>query len=96
MDNENDDFATITFNLNEQQVKFQAEIRIEVKTYQIEALENKAKVNPNFIIIAELIYPAVKNKLRELGVAYIDTAGNIFIKHEKLFVLIQGNKKKDK
>lgn len=96
LDNINDDIATITFNLNEQQVKFQAEIRIEVKTYQIEALENKARVNPNFIIIAEHIYPAVKNKLRELGIAYMDTEGNIFIKHEKLFVLIQGNKKNDK
>ena len=96
LDNINDDIATITFNLNEQQIKFQAEIRKEVKTYQIEALENKARVNPNFIIIAEHIYPAVKNKLRELGIAYMDTEGNIFIKHEKLFVLIQGNKKKDK
>ena len=96
LDNINDDIATITFNLNEQQVKFQAEIRIEVKTYQIEALENKARVNPNFIIIAEHIYPAVKNKLRELGIAYMDTEGNIFLKHEKLFVLIQGIKKKDK
>lgn len=96
LDKINDDIATITFNLNEQQVKFQAEIRIEVKTYQIEALENKARVNPNFIIIAEHIYPAVKNKLRELGIAYMDTEGNIFIKYEKLFVLIQGNKKRIK
>ena len=96
LDNINDDIATITFNLNEQQVKFQAEIKIEVKIYQIEALENKARDNPNFIIIAEHIYPAVKKTLRELGIAYMDTEGNIFIKHEKLFVLIQGNKKKDK
>ncbi len=96
LDNKNDDFPIIAFNLNEQQIKFQAEVRVEVKTYQIEALENKARLNPNFIIIAEHIYPTVKNKLRELGIAYMDTEGNIFIKHEKLFVLIQGNKKKEK
>jgi len=96
LDNENDDFATIIFNLNEQKLQFQAEIRVEIKTYQIQALENKAKLTPNFIIIAKHLYPAVKNKLRELGVAYLDTAGNVFIKHEKLFVLIQGNNNKDK
>lgn len=88
--------AMVTFKINKQKTTFKADIKIELKAYQVEVLKNRIRIDPNYIVIAEHIYPAVKNKLRELGIAYMDTAGNTFVQHEQLFLFVNGNKKKEK
>ncbi|RZL06162.1 MAG: hypothetical protein EOO89_24770, partial [Pedobacter sp.] len=47
----------------------------------------------DLIIIAETIYPAIREQLRAMGLNYIDTAGNCYIQNQDwLFVLLDGFK----
>jgi len=48
----------------------------------------------SFLVIAGRISSEVREKMRSLGINYLDSAGNAFIDKENLFVLIDGKKGK--
>jgi len=48
------------------------------------------------IVIADFISKNATEALKEIGINYIDTAGNAFIKHKDLVFLIEGQKKVNK
>jgi len=48
------------------------------------------------IVIADFISKNATEALKEIGINYIDTAGNAFIKHKDLVFLIEGQKKENK
>lgn len=48
------------------------------------------------IVIADFISKNATDALKEIGINYIDTAGNAFIKHKDLVFLIEGQKKVNK
>lgn len=49
----------------------------------------------NVIIVGEKIYPKIKDFLKERNIAYLDTAGNCFIKNDNIFIDINGKKIKN-
>jgi hypothetical protein len=68
-------------------------VRKELRNHQLNAIYEIAKLyNNKLIVIAENIFPRIKQELKQLGVAYLDIAGNTFLKTKDNFVYIEGLK----
>ncbi|WP_291123592.1 type IV toxin-antitoxin system AbiEi family antitoxin [Flavobacterium sp. UBA6046] len=78
---------------NGQQKKpFPAIVKKEVKnTFLVNFLQLKEEA-PGFIIIAETIYPAIREQLRKMELNYVDTNGNCYIKRNEWVFLVEGFK----
>ena len=72
------------------------EVKREVRQYQLKALLQKANNYQPFMVIAEHIFPAIKERLREEKIAYLDIAGNAFIDADNTYLWIEGHKAKRK
>ena len=71
---------------------FKTEIKREIRHYQIPQLREMAKLHQPFMVMAAKISPVVKEQLREQHINYVDTGGNIFIRHHQTVIWIDGNK----
>jgi len=49
-----------------------------------------------WLLVTRHVTPALATQLRELGLAFIDTAGNAFIEEQGLFIYMTGNRPRDK
>lgn len=67
-------------------------VKKEIKnTYLVNLLQLNAEL-PDLLVIAEVIYPAIREQLRKMEVNYIDTSGNCYIKKNDWVILIDGFK----
>lgn len=73
---------------------FAVEVRREIRNHQLPLIEDMARENKNFLLIAETIFPKIKEELRKQGIGYLDTAGNIFMQTAKHHLWIEGHKNK--
>ncbi|MGC4233245.1 MAG: type IV toxin-antitoxin system AbiEi family antitoxin [Niabella sp.] len=71
---------------------FKVQIRKELRQYQLPGLLIERDKNPNYMIMAEKIFPTIKEQLRNYGINHVDAAGNIFIKTPDQTIWIDGNK----
>lgn len=81
-----------TFIIDGKNYEYVTEIKRELRQHQIHRIEHYHKTNKNFLIVAERIFPKIKNQLRELGIAYLEANGNIFIKKNGFYLFIDANK----
>lgn len=68
------------------------ECKTVVKPYHIPQLIEYAKHHVDLIVIAEHIYPAQKKILKDNGISYLDTAGNIYLEDKNHLIWLEGNK----
>jgi len=73
-------------------IQFIVEAKKEVRTHQLIQLEHYNKTYKNSMIVANRIFPKVKNELRTLGIAYLEANGNVYIKHNDIFLFIDTQK----
>ncbi len=83
----------INLQVNGIRLNLLAEVKKELREYQLEQIERIHKKHDNLVIIAEHIFPKLKVHLREIGIAYIETNGNLFIQKKQLFCFIDTQKK---
>jgi hypothetical protein len=74
------------------ETKFFVEVKTELRQHQLPKLLEMAKKFHPFMVVAENIFPTLKEVLREKKIAYLDAAGNIYLNTEGKFVWIDGNK----
>lgn len=72
---------------------FTVEIKREIRNHQLEQIRIWAAVYKNFMLIADTIFPKIREELRKHGIGYLDTAGNIFLQTDKHQLWIEGHKK---
>jgi hypothetical protein len=76
-----------------QTYRFDAYQKKEIRPFQlIIILEMKRKYR-DLIVLADEIFPRVKEELRKKDVNYIDGAGNAFIKNKNLYLFIDGKRR---
>ncbi|MEB2776334.1 type IV toxin-antitoxin system AbiEi family antitoxin [Algoriphagus sp. D3-2-R+10] len=80
--------ANITLYLPESPIKFEAEVKYEIRESILRNLKLLAEENPNFLLIAYRLYPKYKTLLQEMGINYLEANGNVFIKKQGTFILI--------
>ncbi|WP_025764998.1 type IV toxin-antitoxin system AbiEi family antitoxin [Dyadobacter tibetensis] len=78
--------------MGETTVIFSTEVKREFREYHLDKLLRQAELNKPFMLVADKIYPAQKQRLRENGIAYLDTAGNIYISNDNLLLWLDGQK----
>lgn len=76
-------------------ITFKTEVKRELREYHMEKLLLQAKSNTPFMLIADKLYPSQKKQLRENGIAYLDTSGNIYLSKDDILVWIDGLKSSD-
>ncbi len=89
----NDEFdGVLTIDIKGTRIAFNAEVKREVRNYQLEPFINKARYREPAILIANKIYPKIKEILREEGIAYLEANGNVYIREQDVLLWIDGNK----
>ena len=72
---------------------FMVEAKPEIRNYQLPQIIGYANRVKNLIVIAEHIFPKIKNELRKKNIAWLDGAGNIFLHTAQHHVWIEGHKR---
>lgn len=78
--------------INNREETFTVLMKSEIRFHQLEQLRLLAKENTNLLLVANTIFPKIKQELRADGICYLDKAGNIFIHTDTNHVWIDGLK----
>ena len=90
---EKEKYGRLRLIIDNEEIILDIELKKELRQYHILNIK-KNKFSPNnTIIIAEHIFPKIKDQLRELEIPYIEANGNMFLKTDKYYILIDTNKK---
>jgi hypothetical protein len=82
----------LTLTINNQKIPFYAEVKRELRNHQFAQILDQAKQHHPFIVIAQKIFPTLKDRLKEKGIAYLTINGNTYINHKNTIVMIEGLK----
>lgn len=82
--------ATVTIELPNGKRKFETIVKKEIRTNSLSLL-NSIEKKKDFLLIAYRIYPKYKKLLQDSGINYLEANGDIFIKNESSFILIDRN-----
>lgn len=82
----------LVFLLNEYEIPFVVEIKTEIRPHQVHQIERYNHEHENFLLIANQIFPRVKEELRQKGIAYLEVNGNIFLKKKNFYLFIDTQK----
>lgn len=77
--------------LNNQKIILLVEIKKDVKNHQLFNILNYKNKFPNFLLVAEKLYPKVKKEFRENRVNYLEGNGNVYINTDNLLLYIDTN-----
>jgi hypothetical protein len=69
-----------------------AEVKKELRPYHLGQLEILAQKYTPLMVIAETIFPTLKEELRKKEIGYLDGAGNLFLQTNNIYVWMDGNK----
>lgn len=78
--------------VDNQHLKFNVEIKRELRNHQLAKIFQQADEVGSFMIIASNIFPKIKEELRKNNVAYLETNGNIWLRQEGIMIWLEGQK----
>jgi hypothetical protein len=81
----------IQLEIENQPINLYADIKTEIRTAHLEKIEKLAKEYHPFIVVAQRIFPKIKEELRKRNIAYLEANGNIYLKGKDIFVWIDAN-----
>lgn len=84
----------MTFNGKQQ--KFTIAVKRELRMLQLQQIEVYSNRYKNFLLVANHIFPKIKEELRQMGIPYLEANGNAFLKKDNLFLYIDTQKPLDK
>ena len=82
----------LDLTLDGKKIHFYVEVKNELRHYQLPHLNEIAKQYKPLMIIANRIFPTLKEILREKKIGYLDTAGNVYINTGGNFIWVDGKK----
>lgn len=81
----------LLLHLNKHTIALYAEIKKELRTIHLAKIEELAITKNPFIIVAQRIFPKIKEELRKRNIAYLEANGNIFLNKDEIYLYIDGN-----
>lgn len=78
--------------LPQKQLSFNVEARKEVRAFHVRQIQEAAGQFPPYLLVAQRLFPKIKEALRQLGIAYLEGNGNIFIRQGDIWLWIDANK----
>ncbi len=83
--------AKVAIHYGDEREKYFVEEKKKIVPSQVSTIIEHAKNIKPLIVIADYITPKAKELLRMNGISYADTAGNMFLKTNSVYILIQTN-----
>ncbi|MFN6945427.1 MAG: type IV toxin-antitoxin system AbiEi family antitoxin [Cytophagaceae bacterium] len=87
--------GVLEMTVNGRKHTFTVEVKREIRTHQLQEVEDYFHNHENFLLIANRIFPKIKEELRQKEIPYLEANGNIFLKKEGLFLLVDNQKTLD-
>jgi hypothetical protein len=84
--------GVLDLTVNDQKHTFVLHVKREVRTHQLQQIEDYFHRYENFLLVAQRIFPKVKEELRQKEVPYLEANGNVFLKKGVLFLLVDTQK----
>lgn len=84
--------GTLLLKHNKREFRFDAIVKRQIRNLNLANFYALKMKHENLIVIAEVVYPNIGEQLRRRGINYIDTLGNVFVKQNDIFLLIEGKK----
>lgn len=81
----------LLLDLNKHSIELYAEIKKELRSIHLTKIEELAITKNPFIIVAQRIFPKIKEELRKRNIAYLEANGNIFLNKDEIYLYINGN-----
>lgn len=85
----------ITLTINGLTFKYRVEARNQLRTIHLPNIFELQKETNDLLVVAGIIYPNLRVILKERGINYIDTTGNVFIKAGNNVIFIEGRKNEE-
>lgn len=82
----------IEFRYNKKKYEAYVEVKKELRNHQLPTLFKLKKKYHPLMVVAEYIFPKIKEVLREQNIAYLETNGNIYFKEGDLLLWLDGQK----
>jgi len=86
--------GVLTINYKGHTQKFNVEIKKELRNFQLDQIFKLAENYFPLLVIAETLFPNIKDVLREHGIAYLDLNGNMNIETENFLLKVDGKHQK--
>lgn len=83
--------GTIDLTLNHRTIKFVIAVKKELRNIHLPKLEAFAKDYNPFMIVAQTIFPKIKQELRSRNIAYLEANGNIYLNEKGIFLWLDAN-----
>lgn len=84
--------ATMSFEHNGKRQLIFIECKRELRNHQLPFIESLAQKHHPLMVIADKIFPSIKDALREIGVSYLESNGNMYYRDKNLLILVEGQK----
>jgi len=81
-----DGAVDLYFDRNKPQ-RFLVEIKKEIRNHHLPKLLEQARRYEHLIVIAENIFPKIKEQLQRNNIAYLETNGNVFLRENKNYFI---------
>lgn len=78
--------------IDDHPLKFNAEIKQELRNHQLPKIIDRAQQTGPLMVIALRIFPKIKEKLRHNNIAYLEANGNIYLKRSNVILWLDGQK----
>jgi len=78
--------------INGQKHSFTIEVKREIRSHQLPKIEDEFRKHKNFMILANRIFPNVKEELVNKQIPYLEANGNFFIKQRNIFIFVDTQK----
>lgn len=85
----------VIFTINGNEHQYVIEVKRELRQYQIPQIKEFREKYKDFMVVADNIFPKIRQQLRDIGIPYLETNGNVFLKRKDIHLLID-TKKQDK
>lgn len=71
----------VTLNLDNCDIRYYVEIKKEFRNYHLQQIEALNREYSPLMVVAERLFPKIKEELRKQNIAYLEANGNIFLKN---------------
>ena len=84
--------AKLKLKINKREVIFWVVAKKELRNHQLHNIKELAAEYKPLIIVANRIFPKIKEELRKLQIAYLEANGNVYIQNDDTLILIDNQK----